>query len=868
MTMRFSGQGIELPEPLYAPPMDKGGVIIGTPLDNESAFGGEHIYVLVDQWEADPAKADMNAMQRALDKLKSWKTSHPGVVTNPRAITAINQLIPRIEAIITAKPPEAAEKIVGGRNAFEKWLVGEGFPVGKLEPNDPTDKDSCEKCWQLKRSFLLTKAVYEQVEVDGNFRSRKMATIGNKEFLVEGSNDKVQLQQLAAGMGATILGREGEIAREIAEKAVYDFALLDTVAGFYNEYFAANQSTTSIIDMFSIAKSGEKQLSFLNWAFSALDDMPPLLRNIKNVDEIDRSGHKTYLEPDPVPLSTKLLLATREIVVRGRRVKTDPTTGAKVLDKSNVSWEINVNLLDEKDVEGMQYAVIREGKTLKPKQLRANPSSGNTDENTNEGIYPFVAFSAAGQVERNFDKLALDLSVDPASGKVDLSGRFCALFAQSLLSAFNFEDAQQDCWPKKYPKEEKQGRPVGQNYFSRFLHAAEYMWKVFENPADRSGPVCKFLIGTVRKMLNGIFDNVSYKGQSLIERIIDPNTKAWVDKPGQQGVLDPEFLPPEINRNWMVAVQRTTQVFETFMKGFKEGAISKIAEFKLAEGKVTVNQAIIEALVTYYRLVTEYRTFTEAGPALAMNKTKMSELYPGSDVENDHLDGSFAKIELRDRNGRVIGKPMYSRFFSFYEANIQELAAWLQHPDSEDKLGIEIFKGGGWEQEKDPSRPTITRKNLAGKERNLAYLILDVDSTDPRDDIRIKFIEEKNTIKHLMTRYLLSHFLYIIVRQTIEAHILDKEDYMGILSFFSASYKHSYENGGERGPWLKMVNQIGKISGLDVLKTERIDITGPNMLTPRQAYQMLHSWGVDVKFEEVVKRFDSFAADISKLIKV
>lgn len=275
-----------------------------------------------------------------------------------------------------------------------------------------------------------------------------------------------------------------------------------------------------------------------------------------------------------------------------------------------------------------------------------------------------------------------------------------------FLAWANFENAVQDNWPSD---KSRQGRPVGATFDSRMIHVPGYIGKVMDNPTDKEGPVKPQLIGTVRQMMNGVLDNFCYQGRTLTERIIDSRTTGWLDKPGRQGVVDQRFIPDEANRNWMVAIQRSAQVMETLQKGFNEGRFQNVAQFKLEEGKTIINSKMIDALVTFHRLATEYRTFTEAGPALAIKKSALeeealrdhaTELAAIADPVQknqrteaikaeamlDHLSSDFNVIEIRDRQGNVIDS-VSSRFFQFYDANIQELGMWLQDPDDTKKIG-------------------------------------------------------------------------------------------------------------------------------------------------------------------------------------
>lgn len=100
MTMRFPGQGFELPEPLYAPPMDKGGTTIQSGFLDRKEIQGEHIYVIVDQWEADPSTRNQAQMEELLKKMGMWGKSDPRALNDPGTLDAMTQLSTRVTKML------------------------------------------------------------------------------------------------------------------------------------------------------------------------------------------------------------------------------------------------------------------------------------------------------------------------------------------------------------------------------------------------------------------------------------------------------------------------------------------------------------------------------------------------------------------------------------------------------------------------------------------------------------------------------------------------------------------------------------------------------------------------------------------------
>lgn len=841
--------------PDLAPPRDAaGGVIISPLLDSKEAVFGEHIYVLVDQWEASPAAVDRKTLEDAKAKLLSWKTSHPGALSHPPTIDAINQLVLRIDTLLGAAPIIIESESVQPQNVFERWLVQEKFPREMLRGT--TEAEMRER-WELKRSYFITRVIIKMLQ-DGSFDVRKLVPIGGDKVIIQNTATSGDMQAhetsyavLAESAGAAIADiQESKIATEVAEKMKYDIALIDTVTSGYNTYFEANQSDTTIASAYSIAKEGGLQSTFSAWGFDTLDALPALIVN------------EQTLELDTEKLSKRLLMAAREIIKRGRRTRIN--NGVTKLDKSILWWQPAHKIQDR---NFFAHAILNG--TSMWKKLRGCP--GTTQ--VTKPIFPIIAAGDGESTEINFEQLAIDLSRNPASGKRDTIGSFSALFMNHFMAWANLEDAAQDNRPNS---ESPQGRPIGQNIFSRFLYFAEYMMKVVKE--GRTGPTNTWGVGTIRKMLNGMLDSICFDGESLTERIVDNRTVAWINKkatatsPAVKGVVEKQLLPASFDTNWKVAVQRTALVFSTLANGFKEGGLQKIASFKLAEGQVTLNSNVIEALVTFFRLISEYRTFTEASPALAINRTELTKL--GENVE-DHLSGDFAEIRILGRDGQpLLSEPFYTRMPDFHDVTPAELTTWLQHPDSEEAAGWEMRwrngQGEGWEQ-----RPP----NRNGLKRNVMKIVLDVDAgllsqnraslnpTQQREYDRALFCRQRNSPRALIERYLVSHYLTIIVRKTLEATTFKKEDWMGFFMLFSSKYKESYEHGGERGPWKKLLHEIGETTGIELLKTESPDIFGPWIFTPRQLYMILNDevMGVKINYEEALAETKKFGEILGKL---
>jgi len=721
-------------------------------------------------------------------------------------------------------PPRQPElpvspETVGPRNDFEALLIAYGFPERSLA-------DHSEAGWELRRSYYWTLLAHQAVVVGGSFTGRKLVPIAEMQFLLR--NQEVKVMSLASAADQNIPNAaERDVATRVKDKLVLDVALYETVVTGHNKYLTAGLSgLDALADNFNIGKLSE-QPTWLNWLWEQLDVFPTLC--------VDRGT----TERDNIPTAEKILKASKKIVLNGRRKKADGN-----LETDPFIWQaqipdVHFNIVSWKDAAGDHS---------RPRKLRGNPADSSG------AIYPYINQQHSELVRRRFNSLAVDSSYKLQNGEADLIGQFVALFSEHLLKFLNLEDAVEDCWPS--PKS-PQGRPIGANFMSRVIHPPEYNSKLVLDPDDQEGVQNRHLVGTVKTLARGLLDNINWKGKTATQHLVDPGTVQWVDDSahGKPGVINREFFPAELNRNWATMVHRGVLIYQALTEGLR-AKFHDIAQFKIEEGKVIVNAKAVETMLSFFRLATEYHTFTEASPALAIRGPGLEDI-PANKTSREaesreleeQLSSDYYIFEIRNRDNVVISKDfrLVTRFFSNYEASMQDFLQWIQYGDEVRREGL-LDKG-----------TTLLPVNKYGVQRKVYWIKLNVKNPNDviiNNDKEVSEQEEamefakNNSPKKLIARYIVSHFFTIIARHQKESRTLAKQDYMAILSLLSAQYRESYEQGGQRGPAIQLWAKLGKMMNVRALQVEPLDIIGPDLFTINQAYQLLAAMGVEVTLEE------------------
>lgn len=863
--------------PDLAPPTDaSGGVIISPLLDSKEAVFGEHIYVLVDQWEASPATVERKTLEDAKTKLLSWKTSHPSALTHPPTIDAINQLIVRIDAMLVTPPPVrpmevgvTPEVLSKAKNQFEEFLLSKGFPEDSIDKYDPNTL-------KFKRSFALTIVLQP---IRGNDWPNMLSpTPKSVTYSSERFPDKLDAVQLAEKASENL---NPGIEKQAVEKELgkigegglrTDILLIDEIFDIFKMMKEstgrgnAQQSPEEMMKVYSKLRT----LNMLDKTrIAAWGAMPPLLK-------------EDMRTPEALSLGELFFSTFQEILIQGREWEADPAVPNWKRSKKK---GVTVKVPDPKKRNKRAYA----DSSGTPLQVLVESVSPPAIREQDRSLFPESDAGGAGDVKaKAIDRLRFVVTKAVESGtsatfsayrgrgtkdclddfagerainpnrKFSLSAEVATILGYQfavILGESDFQDSVKD-------------RPVGKNIAARLYQAFLYAQKTNTEEATDSKTnlyICGRILTYLRTFLK--FAAMS-DGRTLEQAILAKNS--W----GEIAQLSSTW-PDSMTQRWCDHILQGYGEYIRGESGLASGEIFKLAEINFGEGRVVINQKILKDLLDALRFSWEYYMVRDQYPSAVVEnwpeREKKFTQQPGGArrlMVSDPIDPTahppseeFSLITIAKSDGTIVyesnGNPCITRMPTTMLVSPMRLGSWILAPDTIKNTGGEGYKGKGY----NPDNTQIVVHDVldaSGVRTGQQYKEIVVTLKQGVD-------AAKNTPALLSRRLLTEYVLSLISMPGDTMAKLDKKDIIPLGIFFSKEMRDRYLRGEYAGFSIQLktevANSVEHVFGesakiiAEFLQREDPGIYGLDLFSQDQYFELLSRMGYKISAEDFQQMF-------------
>lgn len=442
-------------------------------------------------------------------------------------------------------------------------------------------------------------------------------------------------------------------------------------------------------------------------------------------------------------------------------------------------------------------------------------------------------------------------------------GLFGPTWAANMVELFNLftlEDAYQDAKSEfgKDPSKENESAHTLHKMMNPSLGVVKYV-----KESGREG-VARMAVISVQAFALAYLDYYIIRGDdgfvgTLRQHIM--RSEKFDDVPWKK-------LPIDITAKWTGHINHMLPIMTSCMKGFGKGSVLQLGEIDWKAGELSkVNAALVAELINVFRKLNTYLIHGFAGTMesdLSLTKQELATASQAGLSKKEYSDlllassGQFVRIVVADASNPTREVSTLSRINKFFPIEERELLDWV--PEKQRKQLSSGRHFARWQVEQMGTLPN-------GQAINVSTLRIQVDADEKGE------LVDPNK---LLTQELMARVVAIASAEGDVAKRIKKEDIALLGLIFSKEMRELYRRkyfsswGDEQitRASLKMIEIFSPGGGWeDLVENELPQITGPDLYTKTQFFQVLARMGVKYTLQEILeagKSLQKQLADINK----
>lgn len=787
-----------------------------------------------------PSPTDLEWCKKALEDV-TVRNETPALLPSDSDKKVMNSFQSELEAIIakskltpTTIQTEASENNISpellkrARNAFEEFLLSEGFDSDKIASSEEVDLEA-------KRSFALT--VFLKRIRGADFPNMVTGAFKNFSFTSRIANGSFNALQLVETSGGNIpLGADRDrIIQIIGEPGK---GKLSTDVQIIEEIF----------DIFADLRKPLEKDVVVQQSVDALSGVYVKLRTLNMLDvgrigawaNLPRLYKDDLITLEKESLGTVFFAAFQEIMRSGREwgyvlsannkpkwaypkmtsqeVKVDDKSGKNLMVFDGTSTNGIKNRLKVWVEMARTYFTRTDEESLFPEW----DAGGNSDVKPEAIDRLRIVCARAAKQGVDIFRAEAGVGTTAYAGKItqerSIAGDAATLLAYHLAVITGEADFQDN----------KKGSPVGRNILARMLQAISYTLKTntVNSSSSKTNP---YTAGRMSAYFRTFWKFINTDDGKTAEQAIMLG-ESWED-------ISLSESKPQLTAAWCDSILQAIGEYNRNENGLRAGQIFKIAEINFQEGRVTINQEMMKQIQDMFRFSWNYfierdnspgdvvKSWQEKSKEFSKRKrmfqlpTSQPQLPPKELEISPKLSmpsEEFALYTVVDHEGNIVyekdDNPYISRIGKIIYADPLRLGFWVDAKE-------EVMSSG----------PAETKGKGYSSARLVKHKVLDdngVETGQQYDEIIITLKKgvdvTKNKPSILVRRLLYQYNLDMICMPGDTIARLEKKDWVALGMAVSPQIRHRYMEGHYAGLLKLFGAKIGDKLGAELGKAGKI----------------------------------------------